>query len=328
MVQGRCSAIVDITRESGRSMRIGVGVLGACCVMVASGCGSMNGWQTSLANHGESVAISIDDDHEPQVEMVLDSFEESIPGALVEFTMISIPAGEITVPDPADPSQSKTISVGPFHISQTEVTWDLFDVFVYALDEEDASPVDGVARPTKPYLPPDRGFGHNGYPAISLTYHAAAEYCQWLSVHTGRKYRLPTEAEWQYAIAAGSTGAYSFGNDPAMLGEHAWFADNAKGKTQAVAKKKPNAWGLYDGHANVAEWCVDFNGDPVACGGTYYNAADECRLDSRMRQNALWNASDPQLPKSKWWLADCSWVGLRVICEPDDADAETTPEGK
>ena len=93
-------------------------------------------------------------------------------------------------------------------------------------------------------------------PVICITHHAAMEYCRWLSAKTGKLYRLPTEAEWEHACRAGTKTAYSFGDDPAKLEDYAWYVENAE-KPQPVGKKKPNPWGLFDMHGNVAEWCLD-----------------------------------------------------------------------
>jgi len=268
-------------------------------------------------------------------------FTQEISGTVVELKMVPIPAGTIDVPDPDNPGTTKTIKVGPFYASTTEITWDSYDIFVYHLDEppggeeggapgEDGDGPQAVTRPTKPYIPPDRGFGHAGFPTISVTFKGAREYCVWLSKKTGRTYRLPTEAEWEY-MARGEAAPYApycFGDDVKLLDEYAWYADNANRKTQPVGNKKPNAWGLLDVHGNVGEWAVGLDGQPVARGGAFLNKAKEVTLTRRDKQTPLWNITDPQMPKSTWWLSDCNFVGFRIICEPDAARPDETGESK
>ena len=101
------------------------------------------------------------------------------------------------------------------------------------------------------------GMGKDGFPAIAMTQHGANKFCQWLSAKTGHFYRLPTEAEWEYAARAGTTTTYFWGNDGSKLGQYAWYADNSDFKYQKVGKKKPNPWGLYDIYGNVTEWVLD-----------------------------------------------------------------------
>jgi formylglycine-generating enzyme required for sulfatase activity len=233
-------------------------------------------------------------------------FEQKVTGHLVKFKMVPLPDGKITV-------NGKEKQVKGLWMSETEVTWDLFDIWAFRLDQtpdEQAQGVDAKARPSKPYGAPDRGFGHHGFPALAMTHHAAEEFCQWLSRKTGRKYRLPTEAEWEYAAQAGNAATPE-------LEQVAWFWDNADDKTQPVAKKKANAWGLYDMLGNVAEWSQGEDGKPVVRGGSWRDKRDKVGFSVRALQVPAWNNTDPQNPKSRWWLSDGPFIGIRLVCEGD-----------
>jgi formylglycine-generating enzyme required for sulfatase activity len=180
------------------------------------------------------------------------------------------------------------------------------------------------------------GMGKEGYPAICMTQFAAKMYCKWLSAKTGHYYRLPTEADWEYACRAGTTTAYSFGNDPEKLAAYAWSTDNSDEKYHKVGKKKPNPWGLYDMHGNVAEWCLDqYSPDrykklgdklidnpvtvvtktysQVARGGSWTEEAPALRSAARRASSKDWKLQDPQIPKSVWYYTDAQFVGFRVI---------------
>jgi formylglycine-generating enzyme required for sulfatase activity len=195
-------------------------------------------------------------------------------------------------------------------IGKTEVTWDEFDIWAFRLDlsdKEKAAGVDAESRPSQPYGAPDRGFGHQGYPALAMTHEATEEYCKWLSQKTGHKYRLPSEAEWEMACHA---------ERATSLAESAWFKDNSEEKTHPVATKQPNAFGIYDMAGNVAEWCKAADGSHVVRGGSFVDSIDEVGCAARKSKRAAWKASDPQDPKSRWWLSDGPFVGFRVVREP------------
>ncbi|GDX41099.1 hypothetical protein LBMAG21_13910 [Armatimonadota bacterium] len=247
----------------------------------------------------------------------LEPFEEKIPGTVVKFKMIPILGGKITILDPTKDNAPKTIEVKPMWVGKTEVTWDEYDVFLFRLDlsEEDRKAgVEAKARPSKPYGAPDRGFGHEGYPAIGISYYSAQEYCKWLSLKTGKKFRLPTSAEWQFFATAGEKKAYPLNNDD--LDKVGWYWDNADDKTHEVATKEANKWGLYDILGNAAEWAVDLDKEGYIYGGAFSDKRPLVTPYSRKKNTPDWDATDPQNPKSKWWLKDGPFVGFRVVCEP------------
>jgi formylglycine-generating enzyme required for sulfatase activity len=226
----------------------------------------------------------------------METFSERIHGSLVSFEMIPVPGNG---------------KIKPFWIGKTEVTWDEFDIWAFRLDQTDkekAAGIDAESRPSQPYGAPDRGFGHQGFPAIAMTHEAAEEYCRWLSRKTGHHYRLPTDAEWE--IACRDVGV------KASLESLAWFSENAEEKTHAVATKQPNALGICDMAGNVAEWCTTAAGKFVVRGGSFVDSIDQIGCGARKPEKEAWKATDPQDPKSRWWLSDAPFVGFRVVREP------------
>lgn len=248
-------------------------------------------------------------------------FSQPIPGSTASLDFVPVPGGSIEVVDPASGAKTK-VEVEPFLAATSETTWDMYDAFVFAMDrandsEKDAT--DAWTRPSKPYILMDRGFGKANRPVISVSVKGAAEFCKWLSAKTGRTFRLPTEAEWELAARAGSKDAFTFGAEAEKLGEHAWFQGNSnegsRPMTHPVKGKSPNALGLYDVHGNAAEWTIALDGSGVARGGSYKENAAKVGFEARRPDSPALNATDPQIPKSVWWLADGGYIGFRVVCE-------------
>ena len=294
----------------------------------------------------------------PNAAAEMKSYMETIPGTDVKFEMIPISEGTFTMGSPAsdanrqsDEGPQHEVTIRPFWMGKTEVTWDEYDLFAFSQDikrkkqqgvdltEQPATEkaADAITRPTPPYADETFGLGRHGQPVICITHHAAMEYCRWLSAKTGKTYRLPTEAEWEYACRAGSKTAYSFGDDAKKLGEYGWYLDNSDGRPHPVAQKKPNPWGLHDMHGNATEWCLDhydkaFYGTfksavptlfPVLMptekkypyvvrGGSWDDEAPLLRSAARRSSEEDWSMLDPQQPRSIWWHTNATFVGFRV----------------
>jgi formylglycine-generating enzyme required for sulfatase activity len=242
----------------------------------------------------------------------LQSFTETLPNSVVKIQMVAIPGGTVTI-------GGKTMTVKPFWMAQTETPWEAYDVFVAsgppskAYDQTAFAP-DAIARPSKSYILPDLGWGHSGYPAINVSFTSVEMFCRWLSSVTKKKYRVPTEAEWQLACSEGADADWKL--DKAQIDKLAWYGANSRKMTHPIGKKLPNKLGLLDMLGNAGEWATDMEGKPVLCGGTYLDPVDQQAPGTRKYWSPKWQETDPQIPKSRWWLADGSFVGFRLVCEP------------
>ncbi len=272
-----------------------------------------------------------------QAHQAAQPYSVTIPNTTVTYSMVPITAGQFTMGSTAKPDEQPPheVTVDAFWMQAHEVTWDEYRLFMFAnqageIANKDAT-VDAVSRPTRPYVEMSFGMGLNGFPAISMTQHAANKYAEWLSAKTGEFYRLPTEAEWEYACRAGTTTPYYFGVDASHLKDYAWYSVDSGGKYQKVATKKPNAWGLYDMLGNVMEWTLDAYApykpgagtDPwvkptapypmSARGGSWNDPADQVTCAARVASDPSWKQQDPQLPKSIWYETDAQWLGFRLL---------------
>jgi formylglycine-generating enzyme required for sulfatase activity len=232
---------------------------------------------------------------------------DSIPGTLVTWELVQVPNGTVTL-------DGRTVNVAPFLIGRTEVTWDMYDVYMHRLDEgRGNASADAIARPSQPYAVPDYEWGHAGYAAISIALGGAKKFCEWLSAKTGHRYRLATEAEWLHAarLAVGQEPL-----TPARIDDIAWHRGNANRRTHPSAARQPDALGLYDLFGNVAEWVIAEGQQRVTRGGSFRDDAAQLGPAARAVQDATWTERDPQLPASVWWLSDGPFVGFRLVRDP------------
>lgn len=227
----------------------------------------------------------------PTIANAQETYTDSVPGTLVRFEMVRLPGSALW-------------------IGRTEVTWDLYDAFALSRPDstEPRPAADAVARPTRPYGAPDYGWGHAGFPVISIAYSAAEAFCTWLSARTGKRYRLPTESEWERAASAAAAGK--------AVTDLAWHSGNAGATTHAVGRKPPDALGLHDLFGNAAEWVTVSSGRPAVRGGSFRDAASAVGPSARAAQDDTWNERDPQIPQSRWWMSDAPFVGFRIVREP------------
>lgn len=302
-------------------------------------------------------------------------YTEPLVNTEATLEMVPVPGGTFLMGSPPsetdrndDEGPQHEVEIAPFWMGKCEVTWDQYDAWGEGIDRLrrqmlsiKKTPrdelVDGVTKPTEPYTDMSFGMGKGDYPAICMTQHAARMFCRWLSAKTGRYYRLPTEAEWEYACRAGTKTAYSFGDDVDQLDDYAWHFDNSEDQYQEVGQKLPNPWGLHDMHGNVAEWTLDQykpevysttkrRSNPLSIpltlyprvvrGGGWDDDPDMLRSAAREGSDEDWKEQDPQSPRSIWYHTDALGVGFRVVrplVEPTAAEKatkwdKTAPEQK
>ena len=303
-------------------------------------------------------------DSDAASESEMKPYTELVEHANAKIDMVAIPSGKFMMGSPdaeadrnEDEGPQREVAIDAFWMGKHEITWDAYEVWMSDLDvfrrtalgvepnaRDKAADVFQLSQPTEPYTDMSFGMGTRGYPAICMTQHAARTFCKWLCAKTGRYYRLPTEAEWEYACRAGTTTAYSFGDDGSKIKEYAWFYDNSE-QYAKVGTKKPNPWGLHDMHGNVSEWVLDqyvpdfYASDagraklPLAIpttlyprvvrGGGWDDDPDRLRSAARIASSEEWKERDPQLPQSIWYHTDAISVGFRIVrplVEPSDAE--------
>lgn len=236
---------------------------------------------------------------------------EKLPKSGIEFKMVAIPGGKLE-------TSGKSVEIKPFLMSATEIPWEVFDQ--YLLSGEPSKPYDRteygpdvIARPSRSYILPDLGWGHQGYPVINIATTTVEMFCRWLSKETGKKYRIPTESEWEWACREGQGAGWKV--DAAEIEKQAWYEENSDDLTHPIGKKAPNKYGLFDMLGNVGEWTKDAEGKFVLCGSHFRDPVANITPTIRRRYEPSWQETDPQLPKSRWWLADAPFAGFRVVRE-------------
>lgn len=290
-------------------------------------------------------------------------FVETVPLTRTTIPMKAIPGGSFIIGSPADEYGRREdegpqveVRISPFFMAETEITWDQYWTFCSETASEGRTPpsyvykmnsrpdLDAVTGPTPPFGAPDQGWGMGSRPAITMTHYAAGMFCRWLSLKTGKNYRLPTEAEWEYAARGGTSGPYFLdasvrrsGRDATDLGKYVVYGINSSNRSAKPSDVEANPFGLKNMLGNVAEYCSDWysrdayqlleNGvtnpqgpssgtEHVIRGGLYSSKAADVRCAARdCTRNDEWLRTDPQNPKSIWWYSDYKGIGFRIVCD-------------
>ncbi|KAA6320566.1 Serine/threonine-protein kinase pkn1 [termite gut metagenome] len=299
-------------------------------------------------------------------------YTEQIPATPLSFKMVAIPGGSFNMGSgekeafhKEDESPVRNVTLSPFFMGETEITWDMYwEFYMHTMSEGRTPPekvyannsnpnVDAISGPTPPFGFPDQGWGSGDRPAITMTHYAAETFCQWLSKKTGKQYRLPTEAEWEYAARGGTETPYFFAGNPKKYSDNSFwrkffaadtevissyviYKKNSKNRTQEPSEVEANPFGLKNMAGNVMEYCADkydaqaytksdknvtnpLNSEGtewVVRGGNYTSDAADLRSAARdYTTHDAWLKTDPQQPKSIWWYSDIRGIGFRVVCE-------------
>lgn len=335
--------------------------------------------RNALHAHDTGFGVNITDKRAlytlPETVTEFKDFTEKIPGTTVSFDMVAVKGGSFMMGSPEDEplrdddeGPLRKVAVSDFFMGKVEVTWDEYLAFFRATGSQGRTEgqvvrnrkADAISGATPPWGAPDQGWGKGQRPAITMSWHAASVYCQWLSKVTGKHYRLPTEAEWEYACRGGTASPYFFEGNPkkftsegflkkllkpdtAIINSFVVYKQNSNSKTKEPARVRMNPLGLKNMSGNVAEFCLDFyspdtyKADTVAAvnprgpakgrehvirGGSFKSDAKDVRSAARdFTKTQAWLVTDPQMPKSIWWYSDVIDVGFRVVCEADSSIA-------
>ena len=253
----------------------------------------------------------LDPETADRIKAVLEKTAPSLDlscGNHVTMKLVLIPAGKFMMGSPESekdrgsdegPQHEVTISK-PFYMGFHKVTQEQYEQVM----DENASRIKGMSNPVE-----------------SVSWHDAVEFCRKLSTKTGMAVALPTEAQWEYSNRAGTKTRFTFGDDANQLGDYAWFEDNSDGTTHAFAQKKPNAWGLYDIHGNVWEWCSDWYDEKYYANAKNVDPAGPATGTFRVLRGGSWNHS-PENCRSAFrnWYAPGfpdGTFGFRVVMTAD-----------